>query len=145
MYRSHNCGELRETDIDTEVVLAGWAHKTRDKGFVVWIDLRDRYGVTQLVFDEERSTKALLEQARSVGREFVLQVKGNVTERASKNPNLPTGAIEILVTELKVLNEALIPPFTIEDKTDGGEDLRMKYRYLDIRQKSSKRKSYFSQ
>ncbi|MCW5516441.1 aspartate--tRNA ligase [Muriicola sp. Z0-33] len=133
MYRSHNCGELRSSHIETEITLAGWAHKTRDKGFVVWIDLRDRYGITQLVFDEERSSKALLEKARAIGREFVLQVKGTVTERSSKNPNIPTGDIEILVSELHILNEALLPPFTIEDQTDGGEDLRMKYRYLDIR------------
>ncbi|MEX0290906.1 MAG: aspartate--tRNA ligase [Flavobacteriaceae bacterium] len=143
MYRSHNCGELRSTDVDSEVILAGWAHKTRDKGFVVWIDLRDRYGLTQLVFDEERSSKSLLDQARAVGREFVLQVKGKVTERASKNPNIPTGDVEILVTELQVLNEALTPPFTIENNTDGGEDLRMKYRYLDIRRDTVKENLIF--
>ena len=143
MYRSHNCGELRSSDIDKEVILAGWAHKTRDKGFVVWIDLRDRYGLTQLVFDEERSSKSLLDQARAIGREFVLQVKGKVTERASKNSNIPTGDIEILVTDLKILNEALTPPFTIENNTDGGEDLRMKYRYLDIRRDSVKENLIF--
>jgi len=133
MYRTHTCGELSSTHIEETVVLSGWISKLRDKGFVVWIDLRDRYGITQLVFDEERSKKELLEKARNLGRETVLQIKGKVIERASKNPNMPTGDIELLVDELTILNEALIPPFTIEDDTDGGEDLRMKYRYLDIR------------
>ncbi|GAB1856767.1 aspartate--tRNA ligase [Flavobacteriaceae bacterium MHTCC 0001] len=133
MYRSHNCGELRAAHINTEVILAGWVQKSRDKGFIVWVDLRDRYGITQLVFDEERTTKALIEQAQNLGREFVIQAKGTVVERASKNPNIPTGDIELLVSELTILNKAELPPFTIEDNTDGGEDLRMKYRYLDIR------------
>nr|WP_321234539.1 aspartate--tRNA ligase [uncultured Psychroserpens sp.] len=133
MYRSHNCGELRASHINTEVTLAGWVQKSRDKGFIVWVDLRDRYGMTQLVFDEERTSKNMMKQAQDLGREFVIQVKGNVIERASKNPNMPTGDIEILVSELTVLNEAQLPPFTIEDETDGGEELRMKYRYLDIR------------
>ena len=133
MYRSHSCGELRESQIDKDVTLSGWVQKTRDKGFVVWIDLRDRYGITQLIFDEERTSSALLEQARSLGREFVVQIKGEVIERASKNPNLPTGNIEVLVEEVLVLNESKTPPFTIENETDGGEDIRMKYRYLDIR------------
>ncbi len=133
MFRSHHCGALRETHIGTEVTLAGWAAKVRDKGFVLWIDLRDRYGITQLVLDEERCSAALLEKARKIGRETVIQVKGTVLEREAKNPNLETGTIELLLTELTVLNEAQTPPFTIEDKTDGGEDLRMKYRYLDIR------------
>lgn len=133
MYRSHNCGELRAVNINTEVTLSGWVQKSRDKGFIVWVDLRDRYGITQLVFDEERTSKTMMEQAQNLGREFVIQVKGSVIERASKNPNLPTGDIEVLVSELTVLNEAILPPFTIEDDTDGGEDIRMKYRYLDIR------------
>jgi aspartyl-tRNA synthetase len=133
MYRSHNCGELNASHINTEVTLAGWVQKSRDKGFIVWVDLRDRYGITQLVFDEERTSKEIMAQAQHLGREFVIQVKGTVIERASKNPNLPTGDIELLVSELSILNEALLPPFTIEDKTDGGEDIRMKYRYLDIR------------
>ena len=133
MYRSHTCGELNSNFIGQNVSLSGWVHKQRDKGFVVWLDLRDRYGITQLVFDEERSEKALLELARKMGRETVVQIKGQVIERASKNPNMPTGDIEVLVTQLQVLNESLLPPFTIEDETDGGEDLRMKYRYLDIR------------
>ncbi|RKE98931.1 aspartate--tRNA ligase [Ichthyenterobacterium magnum] len=133
MYRSHNCGELRASHINTEVTLSGWVQKSRDKGFIVWVDLRDRYGITQLVFDEERTSKSMMEQAQQLGREFVVQVKGIVIERASKNPNMPTGDIELLVSELTVLNEAITPPFTIEDDTDGGEELRMKYRYLDIR------------
>lgn len=133
MYRSHTCGELRDSHINTDVVLSGWVHKTRDKGFVVWVDLRDRYGITQLVFDEDRTSKELLENARNLGREFVIQVKGTVIERASKNDKIPTGAIEVLVKELTILNTSKTPPFTIENETDGGEDLRMKYRYLDIR------------
>ncbi|RKR14597.1 aspartyl-tRNA synthetase [Maribacter vaceletii] len=133
MYRSHTCGELREEHIENNITLSGWVHKTRDKGFVVWIDLRDRFGITQLIFDEERTSKELLEQARSLGREFVIQIKGTVLERASKNANIPTGNIEVLVQELTILNESKTPPFTIEDDTDGGEDIRMKYRYLDIR------------
>ena len=143
MYRSHTCGELNESHIGKHVQLAGWVQKLRDKGFVVWIDLRDRYGITQLVFDQERSPKALLEKAREAGREFVLQVSGEVIERASKNPRIPTGNIEVLVTELTVLNPSLVPPFTIEDQTDGGEELRMKYRYLDIRRNPVKEKLIF--
>ncbi len=143
MYRSHNCGELRSSHIATEVTLAGWVQKIRDKGFVVWIDLRDRYGITQLVLDGERTSPGLLEQARELGREFVLQVQGQVIERASKNPKLPTGEIEVLVSDLKVLNKAQLPPFTIEDVTDGGEDLRMKYRYLDIRRNRIKQNLIF--
>ena len=143
MYRSHTCGELTASQINTEVTLAGWVQKSRDKGFIVWIDLRDRYGITQLVFDEERTSKTLIEQAQNLGREFVIQVKGVVIERASKNPNMPTGDIEILVSELNILNESLLPPFTIEDKTDGGEDIRMKYRYLDIRRNPVKNSLIF--
>ncbi|MDP2526514.1 aspartate--tRNA ligase [Maribacter dokdonensis] len=135
MYRSHSCGELRESHIGTTVTLSGWVSKTRDKGFVVWVDIRDRYGITQLVLDEDRTSKELLEQARNLGREFVIQIKGEVIERASKNVNIPTGNIEVLVSELTILNESKTPPFTIENETDGGEDLRMKYRYLDIRRK----------
>ncbi len=143
MYRSHTCGELRSSHINNEVTLSGWVQKTRDKGFVVWVDLRDRYGIIQLVFDEERSDPVILEKAKALGREFVLQVQGTVIERTSKNPNLPTGDIEILVKELNVLNESLLPPFTIEDKTDGGEDLRMKFRYLDIRRNPVKENLIF--
>ncbi|WP_323028024.1 aspartate--tRNA ligase [Gelidibacter japonicus] len=143
MYRSHNCGELRASHIDNEVTLSGWVQKVRDKGFMLWVDLRDRYGITQLVFDDERSSKALMEQAQSLGREYVIQVKGMVIERASKNTNIPTGDIEILVSELTVLNSAILPPFTIEDHTDGGEELRMKYRYLDIRRNPVKNSLIF--
>ena len=143
MYRSHSCGELRESHINQAVTLSGWVSKTRDKGFVVWVDVRDRYGITQLVFDADRTTPDLLEQARNLGREFVIQVKGTVIERASKNDNMPTGQIEVLVEELKVLNESKTPPFTIADDTDGGEDLRMKYRYLDIRRNPVKNNLIF--
>ena len=135
MYRTHNNGQLRAADIDKEVTLAGWVQKTRDKGFMVWVDLRDRYGITQLIFDAERTPKQVMEKATNLGREFVIQVTGTVIERESKNPNMPTGNVEILVSELNILNESKTPPFTIEDETDGGEDLRMKYRYLDIRRK----------
>jgi len=135
MYRSHHCGALTAAHIGTEVQLAGWVAKSRDKGFVLWIDLRDRYGITQLVLDEERSNPQLLEVARRLGRETVIQITGKVLEREAKNTNIPTGEIEVLVTEINVLNAAQTPPFTIENKTDGGEDLRMKYRYLDIRRK----------
>ena len=143
MYRTHNCGELRSKDNNIEVTLSGWVQKSRNKGFMIWIDLRDRYGVTQLIFDEKRSSKDLFEKAKSLGREFVIQVKGIVIERASINPNIDTGEIEILVSELTVLNQSITPPFTIEENTDGGEELRMKYRYLDIRRNSIKEKLIF--
>lgn len=133
MYRNFTCGELNISHINSEITLAGWVQKTRDKGFMIWVDLRDRYGITQLIFDEQRTDKTVFEQAKTLGREFVVQVKGIVIERESKNPNLPTGEIEILVSELNILNASITPPFTIEDETDGGEDIRMKYRYLDIR------------
>ena len=143
MYRSHSCGALNASHINTEVTLAGWVQKSRDKGFMIWVDLRDRYGITQLIFDEQRTDKTVIEKAKSLGREFVIQVKGTVIERESKNPNMPTGEIEILVSELTILNEALLPPFTIEDETDGGEDIRMKYRYLDIRRNPVKNNLLF--
>nr|WP_315143072.1 aspartate--tRNA ligase [uncultured Flavobacterium sp.] len=143
MYRSHNCGELNASHINTEVTLAGWVQKSRDKGFMNWVDLRDRYGITQLIFDESRSEKSVFEAAKTLGREFVIQVKGTVIEREAKNKNIPTGEIEILVTELTILNAALTPPFTIEDETDGGEDIRMKYRYLDIRRNPVKNSLLF--
>ncbi|WP_233861771.1 aspartate--tRNA ligase [Tenacibaculum piscium] len=133
MYRTHTCGELTASHINTEVTLSGWVQKSRDKGFMIWVDLRDRYGITQLIFDEERTSKDLIEQAKTLGREFVIQVTGTVIERESKNKNIATGEVEVLVTKLEILNQAKTPPFTIEDKTDGGEDIRMKYRYLDIR------------
>ena len=143
MYRSHTNGELRLSHKEEMVTLAGWVQKTRDKGFMIWVDLRDRYGITQLIFDEERTPATVMEKAKSLGREFVIQIKGKVIERESKNANIPTGDVEILVEELEVLNQALVPPFTIEDKTDGGEDLRMKYRYLDIRRNPVKNKLVF--
>ncbi|PJJ09866.1 aspartyl-tRNA synthetase [Flavobacterium sp. 1] len=143
MYRSHNCGELNASHINTEVTLAGWVQKSRDKGFMNWVDLRDRYGITQLIFDESRSIKEVFETAKTLGREYVIQVKGTVIEREAKNKNIPTGEIEILVTELNILNAALTPPFTIEDETDGGEDIRMKYRYLDIRRNPVKNSLLF--
>ena len=143
MYRSHNCGELNASHINQEVTLAGWVQKSRDKGFMNWVDLRDRYGITQLIFDESRTDKTVFELAKTLGREFVIQVKGTVIEREAKNNNIPTGAIEILVTELTILNAALTPPFTIEDETDGGEDIRMKYRYLDIRRNPVKNSLLF--
>ena len=133
MLRTTNCGALTLAQLGEEVTLAGWVQKTRDKGFMLWVDLRDRYGITQIIFDEERSPKAVMEQAQDLGREFVIQVTGTVIERESKNPKLPTGEIEILAQSLTVLNKAKTPPFTIENETDGGEELRMQYRYLDIR------------
>jgi len=141
MYRTHTCGELNANHIGQAVTLSGWVQKIRDLGAVIFIDLRDRYGITQLSFNE--NNRDLLEQARKLGREFVIQAKGKVVERASKNPKLPTGDIEILVEELEVLNESEIPPFTIEDETDGGEELRMKYRYLDIRRNPVKNNLIF--
>ena len=143
MYRSHHCGQLRTSNINEEVTLSGWVQKSRDKGFVIWVDLRDRYGITQLIFDADRTSEAMMTMAKSLGREFVIQVTGTVIERSSKNPNLETGDIEILVSKLTVLNEAVVPPFTIEDQTDGGEELRMKYRYLDIRRNPVKNNLIF--
>jgi aspartyl-tRNA synthetase len=132
MYRSHNCGELRVSDIGKNVTIAGWIQKGRDLGGLTFADVRDRYGVTQLVFNMDENAE-LCTQARKLGREFVIQATGIVRERSSKNANRATGDIEIDVTELNILNESKVPPFTIEDETDGGDDLRMKYRYLDIR------------
>lgn len=143
MFRSHTCGQLNATHINQEVTLAGWVQKTRAKGFMTWVDLRDRYGITQLIFDSERTDASVFEKANTLGREFVIQVKGKVIERESKNPNMATGDIEILVSELNILNAALTPPFTIEDNTDGGEDIRMKYRYIDIRRNPVKESLLF--
>lgn len=143
MYRTHKNGELRLENKGQEVTLAGWVQKTRDKGFMIWVDLRDRYGITQLIFDEDRTPKEMMEKAKMLGREFVIQVKGEVIERVSKNANMPTGDIEILVKELTILNKSLVPPFTIEDDTDGGDELRMKYRYLDIRRNTVKNNLIF--
>jgi aspartyl-tRNA synthetase len=143
MYRTHHCGALAIAQVGQHVTLSGWVSKTRDKGFMIWIDLRDRYGITQLVLDQERCSPELLETARSLGRETVIQVKGLVIERDAKNAALPTGEIEVLVAELTLLNTAKLPPFTIEDHTDGGDELRMKYRYLDIRRNPVKQNLIF--
>jgi len=143
MYRSHNCGQLTAADINKEVTLAGWVQKTRNKGFLIWTDLRDRYGITQLIFDADRTQKEVFELAATLGREFVVQVTGTVIERESKNAGMATGDIEILVSQLTVLNASLTPPFSIEDETDGGEDIRMKYRYLDIRRNPVKNSLLF--
>ena len=132
MYRTHNCGELRITDVNKVVTLAGWVQRSRKMGGMTFIDLRDRYGITQLVFNEEVDAD-LCEEANKLGREYVIQVTGTINERFNKNKNIPTGDIEIIVNKLNVLNAAMTPPFTIEDNTDGGDDLRMKYRYLDLR------------
>ena len=136
MLRTHTCGELRLADEGQQVKLCGWVQLLRDKGGLVWIDLRDKYGITQLMFDESTSAAEVIAQAREVGREYVLQAEGQVIERASKNDKIPTGDIEIKVEKLTVLNPSLVPPFLIKDETDGGEDLRMKYRYLDLRRNS---------
>ena len=143
MYRSQDCGTLSLDQLNQTVTLSGWVQKNRNKGFIVWIDLRDRYGITQLVFDEKRTPKNVFEAAQGLGREFVIQVKGKVIERESKNPNMATGAIEVLVNELNVLNPSITPPFTIEDDTDGGEELRMQYRYLDLRRNPVKNNLLF--
>jgi len=133
MLRTHTCGELRLADSNKHVTLAGWVQRLRDKGSVIWLDMRDRYGITQLIFEEGKSDPELLKAGRNLGREFVIQVEGTVVERLSKNDKIPTGEIEVKVTKLNVLNAAKLPPFTIEDDTDGGDELRMKYRYLDLR------------
>jgi len=132
MLRSHTCGELRIDNINNSVTLSGWIQKSRDLGGMTFIDLRDRYGITQLVFNMDVDA-SLCEKARKLGREFVISVSGNIVERSNKNADLPTGDIELIVEQLTVLNKSNTPPFTIEDETDGGDDLRMKYRYLDLR------------
>ena len=138
MYRSHNCAELRISDLTKQVELSGWIQKIRDKGFIMWVDLRDRYGITQLIFDQERTPSNVIDLAKTLGREFVINITGSVIERNSKNDLMSTGDIEVLVSELKILNSSITPPFTIEDESDGGEELRMKYRYLDIRREPVK-------
>lgn len=143
MYRTHHCGELSLEHLNQSVTLSGWVQKNRNKGFIIWTDLRDRYGITQLIFDEERTPKGVFEKAQGLGREFVIQIQGTVIERESKNANMSTGDIEVLVNNLSVLNASKTPPFTIEDKTDGGEELRMQYRYLDIRRSAVKEKLMF--
>lgn len=133
MLRTHTCGELRLNDVNKTVTLTGWVQRTRDKGSLLWIDLRDRYGITQLFLEEGKTDAVALQVARSLGREFVLKVQGTVVERLSKNDKMPTGDIEVKVSSIEILNASKVPPFTIEDNTDGGDDLRMKYRYLDLR------------
>ena len=140
MLRTHTCGELRLGNASQQVTLTGWVQKQRDKGGIVYIDLRDRYGITQLIFEEGLTDAALIETAKGVGREFVLKASGEVVERYSKNDKIPTGEIEIRVSVLEVLNASKTPPFTIEEDTDGGEDLRMQYRYLDIRRNTVRKK-----
>ena len=132
MYRTKTCGELRIGDAGQVVTLAGWVQRARKMGGMTFVDIRDRYGLTQVVFNNDIDA-ALCDAANHLGREFVVQISGKVAERSSKNPNLPTGDIEIIASDLKVLNRSEVPPFTIEDDTDGGDDLRMKYRYLDLR------------
>lgn len=139
MYRSHTCGELRIGDVGKSVKLSGWVQIVRNLGGMSFIDLRDRYGITQLAFNMEENAAAC-EMARSCGREYVISVQGKVRERSSKNPNRATGDIEIAVESLTILNESQVPPFTIEDESDGGEELRMRYRYLDIRRNPVKEK-----
>src|SRR5258708_2828266 len=136
MYRTHTCGELRITDVSKQVTLAGWVQTIRKFGSITFIDLRDRYGITQLLFGEELNQQL---NENPLGREFVLQLTGSVNERSNKNPNIPTGDIEIVVQSFKILNKSVVPPFTIEDKTDGGDDLRMKYRFLDLRRNAVKK------
>ncbi|MEQ8681082.1 MAG: OB-fold nucleic acid binding domain-containing protein, partial [Cyclobacteriaceae bacterium] len=133
MLRTHTCGELRKSHVGESVTLTGWVQRVRDKGGMLWIDLRDKFGLTQLVFEEGKTHENVLKQARKAGREFVLSVTGKVSERYAKNDKLPTGDIEVVVETYSCLNESKVPPFIIEDETDGGEDLRMKYRYLDLR------------
>ena len=142
MLRSHTCGELRLNDKGKNVHLSGWVQKVRDKGKLIWIDLRDRYGITQLIFEEDNTSKNVFKKAKECGREFVVSVKGKVLERLSKNDVIDTGEIEVAVEDIEILNESEVPPFTIEDNTDGGDDLRMKYRYLDIRRSPVKNKLF---
>jgi aspartyl-tRNA synthetase len=133
MLRTHTCGDLRLSDVNKEVTLCGWVAKVRDKGGMIWVDLRDRYGITQLILEEGKADKQVLESARGLGREFVISAKGQVVERLAKNNKIPTGDIEIKINSIDILNPAKLPPFLIEDETDGGDELRMKYRYLDLR------------
>src|SRR5690554_5399951 len=142
MYRTHTCGELRIENVGNEVTLSGWVQRIREMGGMTFVDLRDRYGITQLTFDSSIN-EALNQEAHKLGREYVIQIRGEVIERSSKNKNIPTGEIEIKVEQLKVLNSSKTPPFTIENETDGGEDIRMKYRYLDIRRNPVKNSLLF--
>src|SRR6185312_4206314 len=136
MYRTHTWGELKITDVNKEVTLSGWVQTIRKFGSITFIDLRDRYGITQLLFNEKLTSQM---DSNPLGREFVIQIKGKVSERSNKNPNIPTGDIEILVSEYKILNKSAVPPFTIQDETDGGDDIRMKYRFLDLRRNAVKK------
>ena len=143
MNRTNNCGELTTVNLGQVVKLSGWVNKIREKGFIIWVDLRDRYGITQLVFDKERSSKDIFSLANQLGREFVIEIQGEVIQRKSINDKISTGEIEILVSSLSILNKSLTPPFTIENESDGGEELRMKYRYLDIRREPIKENLIF--
>ena len=139
-YRTHNNGELRAAHIGNRVKLSGWVQKVRDKGGMMWIDLRDRYGVTQLVLEEGKTSTAVIEAAKSLGREFVITIEGEVIERYAKNDKIPTGEVEVFVSNIAVINKSETPPFTIEDESDGGDEIRMKYRYLDLRRNPVKEK-----
>ena len=143
MNRTNNCGELSKTNLNQNVKLSGWVNKVREKGFIIWVDLRDRYGITQLVFDKERSSEELFSAAAQLGREFVIEIEGTVIERKNINEKISTGEIEILVSSMKILNKSIVPPFTLEDESDGGEELRMKFRYLDIRRQPIKENLIF--
>ena len=143
MNRTNNCGELSKVNLSETVKLSGWVNKIREKGFIIWIDLRDRYGITQLVFDKDRSSEEIFSNASKLGREFVIEIEGTVIERKSVNERIKTGEIEILVSSLAILNKSLTPPFTIENESDGGEELRMKFRYLDIRREPVKENLIF--
>ena len=143
MYRTHNCGELRKSDINSEVILSGWVQRIRNKGFLIWIDLRDRYGITQILIKSEKTPISVIETAKSLAREFVISVKGKVIEREACNDKIATGEIEISVENIEILNKSEVPPFTIEDESDGGDELRMKYRYLDLRRNPVKNNIIF--
>ena len=143
MNRTNNCGELSKTNLNQNVKLSGWVNRDREKGIISWVDLRDRYGITQLVFDKERSSEELFSAATQLGREFVIEVGGTVIERKNINEKISTGEIEILVSSMKILNKSIVPPFTLEDESDGGEELRMKFRYLDIRRQPIKENLIF--
>jgi len=136
MYRTHTCGQLRLSDVNTGVTLAGWVQTVRKFGSITFVDLRDRYGITQLLFNESLNTQL---EAQPLGREFVIQAKGVVNERSNKNLNIPTGEVEIIVNDFTILNRSAVPPFSIQDDTDGGDDLRMKYRFLDLRRNAVKK------
>ncbi|HRH58562.1 MAG TPA: OB-fold nucleic acid binding domain-containing protein, partial [Chitinophagales bacterium] len=142
MYRSHTCGELRITDVNKKVQLSGWVQTTRNFGELLFVDVRDRYGITQIVFNNE-TNNLLFDRGKRLGREFVIQAEGTVVERSNKNPKIPTGDIEVLVNDVRILSVAKTPPFTIEDNTDGGDDLRMQYRYLDLRRNEVQEKIIF--